>query len=114
LINNIFYTPIGRAIRVFWDDMPMWVFGNVILAISLLPSVIALISGQTGLAIVFSIFALLTLAGLAQILVKPLNSGVPQWSDIRKGNYRPAVSAWLALSTIASLFAFPGLAVQSF
>ena len=91
----------------------MWVFGNIILAISLLPSVIALISGQTGLAIVFSIFALLTLAGLAQILVKPLNSGVPQWSDMRKGNYKPAVSAWLALSTIASLFAFPGLAVQS-
>ncbi len=113
MIKAILETPVGRAFRIFWDDLLMWVIGNILFASSLVPGALALFSNNLLLMVLLSILPIFVLASVAAIMAKPLRETAPRWSDMQKVTYKAVFSVWLAVIASAGLFALPGLVVQS-
>jgi hypothetical protein len=113
IIRVLNETPIGRALRLYWDDMHLWVFANICLIFSLIPAYILWTIGKLEIALVASFPAVFVIAGIASMMSKAVIQGAPHCSTLRQAPYRIAFSGWAALMVAAQLFALPGLVVQS-
>jgi hypothetical protein len=98
MIQALSETSIGRAILAFWVDMPLWVAGNIGLAISLW---LSFRFAPGALPLVLSFPGVFVVAGLANALTQPARTRTPRWTDLLAGPYRVTLSVWVVLLSVA-------------
>jgi hypothetical protein len=98
MIQALSETTIGRAVLAFWVDMPLWVAGNIGLAISLW---LSFRFAPGALPLVLSFPGAFVVAGLAHALAQPARERTPRWTDLLAGPYRVTLSAWAVLVSVA-------------
>ncbi|MCC7449880.1 MAG: hypothetical protein IT324_20845 [Anaerolineae bacterium] len=99
-------SPIGQALLAYWDDLPLWMFGNIALAVSLLPAFTAWLIGSNLLAILLSFPAAFMTAGIANVAALSARDQHPRWRDLWRGRYPVALSVWALLAVILLTFGF--------
>jgi hypothetical protein len=101
MIKALSETPIGQALLAYWEDLPLWTFGNILLIFSLLPGYLAWILGSTQLAIAASFPAWIVLFGISHALSQSANQKAPSLRDLFTGPHAVALSAWVVFVALA-------------
>lgn len=102
-------TPVGRALLAFWEEPPLWLGANILLAASLLPSGAALLLGYFLPALVLSFPAALVAAGMVNVAAQSLEGQATgrRGFALSEGHVAAALSAWAGLAAMAASFFIP-------
>lgn len=109
----LYETPIGRALAAYFFDLPRWTLFNVIFALALAPSLLAVLNGEFALALVLSFPPAFVMVGLIRHLSMTAENRAPRWSslwaDVR--GYRVVLSVWGASILVGLILLTPLLYV---
>lgn len=107
-------TTIGRALLAYFFDLPRWTLANALLALALVPALVALLQGLSDWIAILCFPAVMVSAGMVNMASRQAGEDAPRWRDVfcNAATYLTAFILWAGgVIALALLFRDPPLPV---